>query len=256
MKELFEQIKQIVRETGDFLKNSTITTIDSKTEHADFVTDLDVKVQNILVERFKEILPEAGFICEESDITPELSHYTFIIDPIDGTTNFINGFRISCISVALVKDGKDLMGVVYNPFMEEFFCALKGEGAFLNGKAIKVTDRPLKNSVIGYGTAVYYDDVRMKCIEAQKALMPIVGDFRRIGSAALDLCYVASGRVDAFFEYRLSPWDYAAGTIIAREAGGFVENVEAWDFDYSKKQGIIAGGPNIFNDFKQIIKSI
>lgn len=228
-KKLLEQIMECVRECGEIILTAdrTACMVDAKAGEANFVTTYDKKVQEVLQEELLKILPEATFVGEEEDIHASIENgYAFIVDPIDGTTNFIKDYHTSAISVGLTKDGEQYMGVVYQPYLDEMFTAIKGQGAYLNGKPIQVSKEPMSNSVILFGTAPYYQELNRPSFELaydyfQKAL-----DVRRSGSAAIDLCTIAAGRAELFFELRLSPWDYAAGALIVREAGGRVTTVE------------------------------
>ncbi len=191
-----------------------------KEGHANFVTDMDVRVQTELMERLHCLLPEAGFIGEERANDPLSDAPTWIIDPIDGTTNFIRGRRCSAVSVGLAVDKRPTLAAVYQPYTDEMYTAEIGKGAYLNGRRIVVSDKPLDQALVGYGTSPYYEELWDDTLRACGAFLRHAVDLRRCGSAALDLCDVACGRQDVFFEMRLSPWDYAAGALLVIEAGG------------------------------------
>lgn len=251
-----EKVRKIITETGHYLAGASISQTTCKGGNANFVTDLDVLVQNRLVKALTPLLPDAAFLLEESDEIPDQADYTWVIDPIDGTKNFINHYNESAISVALIYRNTGLLGMVFNPFKDEFFSALKGQGAYLNGAPIHVSDSDLSKAIICLGTAPYYTELHEKVIRCMEALYPLCGDFRRSGSAALDLCYVACGRADAFIEYRLCAWDYAAASIIIQEAGGCVSSTDLPAWDYTAQSGVLAGGPVLFADFEKTIKAI
>ena len=235
---LLDKVRAAVLETGHFMREHTMSRIDTKTGHANFVTDMDMEIQRRLTEQFSGILPEAVIVAEEQDQQPE-ADLCWIIDPIDGTTNFITGFRFSCISVALAQGNKSILGVVYNPYADEMFYAADGQGAFCNGKAITPSERPAEQALVAMGTSPYHMELTDRTFRAARQAFEACADIRRSGSAALDLCYVACGRIDGYFEYILSPWDYAAGSCIVREAGARVEGIETgWSFDHPI--GIIA----------------
>lgn len=201
--------------------------IDAKSGHQNFVTTYDKMIQDRLKAGLAEILPEAAFVGEEDEIHSYAAKgLAFIVDPIDGTTNFIKDYKRSCVSVGLVEDNEPIMGVIYNPYTDEMFSAVKGSGAFCNDRQIHVTDQPIENALVLFGTAPYYEDMQKRVFElAQKSLKKCI-DVRRGGSAALDMVDVAAGRAEIYFEPRICPWDIAAGTIIVREAGGVVTGMD------------------------------
>ena len=226
---LLEKITDAVRECGQIIVNAdrSQAEVDAKAGHANFVTAYDKKVQEALKEKLLEILPYAVFVGEEDDIHASIEKgYAFIVDPIDGTTNFIKDYHTSAISVGLTKDGRQFMGVVYNPYLDEMFTAEKGKGACLNGKPIHVSKQPLENGIVLFGTAPYYEELSEKSFQMAYHYFKQALDVRRSGSAAIDLCSIAAGRAELYFELRLSPWDYAAGALIVEEAGGKVTTVE------------------------------
>jgi myo-inositol-1(or 4)-monophosphatase len=190
----------------------------------DLVSYVDKTSEKIIVEKLALLKPEAGFIVEENTLT-ERKEYNWIVDPLDGTTNFIHGINCYAVSIALAHENDIIAAVVYEVSRDECFYAEKGKGAFLNGKAIHVSSRKtLSESLIATGFPIYNFtriDAYLKCLEH---LMRNTHGIRRIGAAAADLCFLACGRVDAFFEYNLSPWDVAAGALIVKEAGGTVSD--------------------------------
>lgn len=253
LKALTGQVTEIVQKTGKFLAEASISSISQKEGHANFVTDMDVKVQERLVADLTPLIPQASFLLEESEETPSISDFVWIIDPIDGTQNFICRNRQSAIAVGLFYQGTGLLGIVYNPFLDELFSAAAGQGAYLNGIPIHASEKPLSSAIISVGTSPYYEELHHKTIQAVTALFPLCGDFRRFGSAALEICYTACGRCDGYFEYRLSPWDYAGASVILKEAGGKIASIEYEDFDCTRKSGIVAGGTNVFEGLRAIL---
>ena len=226
---MLENIKAIVLEAGKIVTSAEDITAktDEKNGAADLVTAYDVAVENFLREKLIALLPDALFYGEESAKDGDPSKgWAFIVDPIDGTTNFVRGMNQSAISVALAKDGAMEYAVVFDPFKNELFSAQRGKGAHLNGKPIRVSDRPLEKGIFGMGTAIYNREFDEKTISVTAQLFARSCDFRRMGAAALDLCYVAAGRYDAFFEFSLAPWDFAAGSLIVTEAGGLLCTME------------------------------
>lgn len=223
--ELLKHIMDAARICGQIMQNAKRedAMIDTKDGHANFVTIYDKKIQTMLQKQLLEILPEATFVGEEEDIHASIQKgYAFIVDPIDGTTNFIKDYHASCVSIGLTFDGQPYMGVVYNPYLHEMYTAIKGHGAQLNGKPIHVSDKPLSQGIVLFGTSPYYEELHEKAFSMAYHYFKQAMDLRRSGSAALDLCSIAAGRAELFFELRLSPWDYAAAALICQEAGGIV----------------------------------
>ena len=247
--ELIEKICEKVREAGEIMVNAKRDEnyIDAKEGHANFVTVYDKMIQEKLKKDLLTILPEAVFVGEEEDVHAQIEKgYSFIVDPIDATTNFIRDLHESAVSVALLHDGEQYIGVCYDPYSNEMYTAEKGQGACLNGKPIHVSDRDLKNSIVLFGTAPYYPELRQKTFEMASNYVRDALDVRRMGSAVLDLCMVAAGKAEIFFELRLYPWDYAAASLIVIEAGGTATqlNGEALTMDrpcsvYAKGKGIL-----------------
>jgi len=234
---LMEKIKDITREAGEIMLTAVHPKVMEKGGHANFVTETDKKIQAFLIENLKTVLPEAAFLGEEDgqDVFTEKmsSGYCFVIDPIDGTSNFLYSYRPSVISVGLLKDGKPYMGVIYNPFENMMLHAVSGQGAFSNGEKIMSSESPLAESLAVFGTSPYYDRFRDRTFALAKDLLPLCVDLRRSGSAAWDLCCVALGRCGLYFELWIQLWDYAAAALIAAEAGCTVTDLEGnpltWD---------------------------
>ena len=197
--------------------------ITQKSGTANFVTEFDVRVQQFLESAFRKLFPDCEFLAEEEGEgdNPLGDGYTFVIDPIDGTTNFMLGRRTSAISVALLKEKKAVFGAVYDPYSNRYFSAMAGRGAFCNHRPICVSDREPAVGVASLGTAPYYREKMLDpVIGIARELLTRFGDIRRLGSAALEICAVACGEVDAYCEPILSPWDFAAAALILKEAGG------------------------------------
>lgn len=239
-----EQLGQIVRSAGALVREAQHIedSVREKTSPRDLVTQYDTSVQEFLRRALKEALPEAGFFGEEEQ-AHEIAgkHAWFIVDPIDGTTNFIRHLHHSAISVGLFQDGQVVCGAVYNPFFDELFTAERGKGAYLNGRPIHVNEVPLSQSLALFGSAVYDQPTIPATMRLMQELFPRVLDFRRGGAAALDLCYLAAGRGDVFFECSLSPWDYAAGSLIAQEAGATVTALTGKPLHFDKICSVAAG---------------
>lgn len=240
---MLEQIIAIVREAGEIVLSARDISAQTheKTSAADLVTEYDVAVENFLREKLLKLLPEAVFFGEEEagPAHPERG-WAFIVDPIDGTANFVRDLRQSAISVGLAKDGVVEYGVVYDPYKNEVFSARRGGGAFLNGVPIHVSEKPLAEGIFAMGTALYRREYAAPTLRLTEQLFSRCCDFRRMGAAALDLCAVACGRVELFFEYSLCPWDYAAGSLLVTEAGGAVSTLEGQALPVTKRCSIWA----------------
>lgn len=241
---LLERLKDIVRSAGTTVRSAQDAAmgIREKSSHVDLVTLYDPMVQEFLRSRLMTLLPEAGFLGEE-DATHDIAgrRQLFIVDPIDGTMNFIRGLHHSAISVALAVDGVVTHAVVYNPYYDEMFSAQRGKGAWLNGQRLHVTQHAVHDSLVLFGSAIYYRDTIAETLRFVEALLPNCLDFRRGGSAALDCCYVAAGRADLFFECRLCPWDYAAGDLIVTEAGGIATQLDGSPLALTQRGSVAMG---------------
>lgn len=246
---LLSEIITIVHECGEIILSATDIDrrIHQKEGNGNFVTDYDSRVQAALKARLLALVPEAVFMGEEDEMdhTDISRGYAFIVDPIDGTANFIRGFDASCISVALTENESPILGVVYDPYRRETYYAERGKGAYRNGERIHASERTLEEGVILFGVAPYHKDLMKKSFEVAYRYVSRGEDLRRSGSAAIDLCMVASGRAEFFFELVLSPWDYAAGALLVEEAGGFTGDLEGRPLTYDRKQTVTARAPRV-----------
>lgn len=222
---MINEVIDIVYEAGKFMSNREFS-VKSKGSISNNVTTVDLSVQAFLESKLLPLVEDSYFLGEENCKIEKDKPYQWIVDPIDGTANFIRDLGASVISVALVKDGRPVLGVVYNPYRDEMFYAEKGKGAYLNGKQIKVSDRLLEGSIFCTSFSLYNKSLAKPCINIMEKVYQKCDDIRRIGSAALELSYLASGRIDLFFEMRLFPWDFAAGEILVEEAGGYAGTIE------------------------------
>lgn len=244
MDELIYRIENIVRMCGNqFLGiEQEELEIERKEGIGNIVTQYDKQIQTELKGKLLEILPEANFIGEENENNTQIlgEGYTFIVDPIDGTTNFSRGMSLSAISVGLLKDGVPFMGVCYNPYIDEMFIAQKGKGAYLNMKPIYVSDKKLKEGIVLTGSAFYYMELREQYLKIMNNFAMTATDFRRFGSAVIELCNIACGRAEVYFELKLQPWDYAAAMLIVEEAGGKVSQISGENVRFDKPISILA----------------
>lgn len=256
---LCQQVRELVVQTGQFVKESRINfeknqeTIEVK-GHSNFVTSVDKASEKRLVDGLSALLPEAGFIAEEGTSDKKGETYNWVIDPIDGTTNFIHGLSPYSISIALKRSNDIVLGVVYEIEHGELFSAIEDGPAFLNGQEIHVSKASTHNEALVVTGFPYYDfgliDQYMQCL---KFLWMNTRGVRRLGSAAIDLCYVACGRFDAFWEYGLHPWDVAAGAFIIQQAGGKVTDFEGRP-DFFQNGNIVACNTNYYCNFHEIVK--
>ncbi len=256
--ELRRIIVDIAKECGDIMRSAHEITIrtDTKSGFRDLVTEYDRKIQAYAVKRLSQIYPSAGFICEEGDTdTTEPEGLTFIIDPIDGTANFTHHYGHSCISICCAENGVPMVGVVYDPFKDELFTAERGEGAYLNGEQIHISDAALDGSLVLFGTAPYNLKLADETLARVRSIYGKCQDVRRTGSAALDLCYVAAGRAGLYFELELSIWDYAAGALIAEEAGASVFTIDGEKLQFIRpdKSSVIAGSIKCIKESNLIV---
>ena len=219
---------------------------------ANYVTEYDIRIQRFLQDELGRLLPEADFIGEEDEEKHGSESLRWIVDPIDGTTNFMHGLMESCISVALCEGAGTLLGAVYQPYRDEFFFAEKGKGASLNREAIRVSGHAPEGALFTFGTTPYDRSSAEKTFRLLEAVFPFVTDLRRSGSAAQDMAYVASGRTDGFFEYRLSPWDFAAGRILVCEAGGIACDLSGNALDVRAPSAVLCGGKELVERFLSV----
>lgn len=217
---MLTQITGIARQAGSMMLQYRDAAIHQKEGHYNFVTDADVAVQQFLKKELMSLLPSARFFAEEQENEPLTGDPTFVVDPIDGTLNFMRHRNASAISIALLREKRPVLGVIYNPYAGEMFTAQAGQGAFLNGKPISASALPFESAMVSFGTSPYDQELARRTMAAAAEFLLQAGDLRRCGSAALDLCDVACGRSDVFFELKLRPWDVAAGALLVQEAGG------------------------------------
>jgi len=253
--ENFKEIYEIILSAGEILKEGFDSSFSIKEKGIkDLVTEYDIKIEKFLKDKLKKF--DKKFVAEESFLCYDFSN-SFIIDPIDGTTNFAHKIPHTSISVAYYKNNKAVFGFVYNPILNEFFYAKKGEGAYLNHQKITVSamdnfQRSLIATGFPYSSAENEEDLNF-VITRLKHILPRCQDIRRLGSAALDLCYVACGRYEGFYEINLKPWDVAAGILILQEAGGLVTNGFNEEYDLVKDRCIVASNGIIHDQFIEIL---
>jgi myo-inositol-1(or 4)-monophosphatase len=247
----------IIRETGVFIGKEFGQVgkgaVETKSLNS-LVSYVDTRAEEMLVNGLEKVLPGSTFLTEEKTVQQTKGKYQWIIDPLDGTTNFLHQLPCFAISVALTANDKPVMGIILDVIQNDCYHAIKGHGAFLNGQPIKVSDtRGTPDSLMATGFP-YYDFSREKAyFEVFTYFMHNTRGIRRMGAAAIDLAYVAAGRFDLYFEYSLHPWDVAAGAFLVQEAGGKVSDFSGGD-RYQNGKEIIAGNPAIFDHSLPIIK--
>lgn len=247
-------LETIVRGASRIMLDHENAAFHQKDGPNNFVTDADMMVQEFLREKLHTWMPDSIFFAEEQENGALTGGATWIVDPIDGTFNMIRSRKCSCISVALLKNREPVLGIVYNPYQDELFRAEKGAGALLNGHPIHVSQTVFEEALVNFGTSPYYPQLLDIGFRAAKAFMSEAGDLRRMGAAALELCEVACGRTDIFFEMRLSPWDYAAGSLIVKEAGGKISMPLRTNEDYGEPNCILACNSGCLDKSRQIIQ--
>jgi len=241
--------RSLIRDFGE-LENLQV----SSKGPGDFVSSADKRTEKTLIEELQKAHPDYGIITEETGIINKSNiKNRWIIDPIDGTMNFLNGIPQFAISIAYEKDNEIICGVIFNPITNEMFCAEKGNGAFLNNTRIRVSNKKkLKDALLVTGGPKGASKIKNKIYSEYINVSNNVSNVRKFGSAALDMAYVACGRFDGYWQRELNYWDIAAGVIILREAGGFIDFFED-DISYPLKKNILASNSNIHQELKELI---
>lgn len=229
--------------------------VENKTTINDLVTEVDKHAEKAVITTIKEHYPSHSIISEEVGRLLQDSEYDWIIDPIDGTVNFAHGIPICCVSIGLRHKGKMLMGAVYNPILKELFFAERGKGAYLNDVKISVSAKDdFKTACLVTGFPYKWPKTYEHPIKVFERFIMEGLPVRRLGSAAIDLCWVACGRFDGFWEYNLNPWDVAAGYLIVEEAGGKITNFDGDPYDVDDKETLATNG-HIHGDMLKLIRS-
>ncbi|MDE6496178.1 MAG: inositol monophosphatase [Duncaniella sp.] len=224
--------------------------IHSKLNEADIVTAADKASEAIIVKSIKHLYPSHSILSEEMGAENHDSEYRWVIDPLDGTTNFSAGIPVFAVSIGIEHNGTPIVGVVYDPVLDELFTAVKGQGAFLNGTPIHVKENNrLDRAVVSTGFPVDKDVNPDNNLDNVARVLPLVRGMRRLGSAAMDICYVAAGFTDAYWEMNLHEWDVAAALLILDEAGG-----ESYRFRDNRNISVIASDRNLMRQLKELIR--
>lgn len=250
------QVVDLAMDAGAFIRRERENFDQNKVEKkgkSELVSYVDTESEKMLVEHLSQIIPSSGFMTEEGTITQEMKEYTWIIDPLDGTTNFVHGLPNYCVSIGLLNDDELVSGVIYEVANDECFYGWKGGGAYMNEEPIHVsTDKTIGDSVLATGFPGYNFEKIEEYLAIMNELMKNVHGIRRIGSAATDLAYVASGRYGGFFEHNLNPWDVAAGILLVKEAGGTVTDFKGGN-DPLFGRAIVAAGA-VHSELLAVIK--
>lgn len=259
MDKLRYELETVIRTAGVVLRNAHANEqdISNKAGIANFVTKYDVMIQEMLEAGFREVLPEAEFLGEEGEKSQNSwEGYTFIIDPIDGTTNFIFDYHHSCISVGLAWKKEMVMAFIYNPYREEMYFAEKGKGAWLNDRPLKNISQALSEGIATFGCARYNSESTERIFAVAKELYLRSLCVRECGSAALDLAAIAAGRNCIYVEMRLQPWDYAAASLVIEEAGGKITQCDGTPITIDEPCSILAGTSKSWEEGKEILDKI
>lgn len=247
-----QNVISLVTQTKSLIKNREMAAHVQEKGLADYVTQVDIAVQDFLKKALFDIAPDIQFLGEETGLQEMEADSFWILDPVDGTTNLMHDYQHSVVSLALCRQREIVTGIIYDPFREEVFWAVKGQGSFLNGAPIQVSEaRQLSDTIIGLGTAkrelADENFARFRRVFGQSQ------DVRRIGSAALELAYTACGRQGGYFEAYLNPWDYAAGMLLVQEAGGMVTDFAGNFLDPGKGSSIVGTNGAVHGELLQLL---
>jgi myo-inositol-1(or 4)-monophosphatase len=251
-RELLVLARRAAHEAGRLVRNAPIHSLvlETKSSPTDLVSEMDRASEQLIFEIILSARPDDGIIGEEGTSKTSQSGLNWLVDPIDGTVNYLRGLPNYSISIAAVDEKETIVGVVYDPTLDETFTAIHGQGATLNGNPIMCSSTALEEAIIGTGFS-YSSTQRARQAGVLQRLLPAVGDIRRPGSAAVSLCWVACSRLDAFFETGLQPWDFAAGALIAHEGGADIRGTE---IGQSRRDLVVASAPSITVGLHQILR--
>ncbi|MCI8416082.1 MAG: inositol monophosphatase [Lachnospiraceae bacterium] len=250
-----QEVIALVKRTKDLVENQELAEHIKVKGPADYVTQVDIGIQNFLKEELSRLAPQIQFLGEETGLQELTGDSFWILDPIDGTTNLIHGYLHSTVSLGLCQQGEIVMGIVYDPFREEVFWAEKGKGSFLNDKPIQVSkSASLSKTIIGVGTTPYQRELAEENFKCFHRVFMRCQDIRRTGSAAMELAYTACGRQGGYFEACLQPWDYAAGLLLVQEAGGLVTDFFGRPTDPRKAGSVVATNGLLHKELLELLK--
>ena len=242
---------------GDFIVRKINKLPDLKVEvkaHNDFVSEVDQQAEVLIIEDLLKSFPGHGIVAEESGVIEGKDEFRWIIDPLDGTTNYLHGFPHYAVSIACEHKGRIVHGVIYDPFKQELFAASRGDGATLNNRRIRVANlKTIDGGLLATGFPFKHPEQLDEYLKLFRVFFASANDIRRAGSAALDLAYVAAGRLDGYWESGLNAWDVAAGALILRESGGLITDYSG-DEHYLENGQIVAGNPRVIADMLRRIQ--
>lgn len=255
--EMEQELRQLLRQARTIFTDELALADVTVKGRANFVTRCDTGVQHFLQKELRKRWPEIQFLGEEEGCTlSDPTGKVFVLDPVDGTANLMHHFGHSAISLALVENGQPVLGLIYDPFRDEMFTARRGGGAFCNDRPIHASTAPgLSRSVIAVGTSLYDRQFAEANFAAFRATFDRCEDIRRTGSAALDLAYVAAGRLEGYFERNLKPWDFAAGILLVAEAGGRVSGFDGSALYPLANADVVAAAPAVFEELLEVCGS-
>lgn len=252
-----KQVLELMKEAGRLMTDPAHRAAVSAKGRSNFVTDVDVAVQEFMRRGLTALYPDYGFLSEEQENHPDFSRPVWILDPIDGTANFVSHYHQSAVSLALYSAGQVVFGAVYNPFTDEMFTAEPGKGAFCNGVSIRADNEvEFPQALIDLGTMPYYKDRAREVGRMVTEIILRASDMRRIGSAALAMCYAAAGRTAAMLEGLLQPWDFAAGMLIAAEAGAIVCDWGGAPLDPRNPSAVLVSGRKVYPELLKLIEEV
>ena len=249
---MINKVIKIVKQASKIMLKQDFN-VSVKDTVSNIVTSSDLQIQEFLYDKLTKMLPNSGFLGEE-DVNLKNKEYTWIVDPIDGTTNFARGIDYSAISVALSKNNEIVLGVVYNPFRNDLFYATKNNGAYHNGKKISVSNSSFDAGLFCTAMSLYKKELAPICFDIISETYYKCNDIRRMGSCALELCYLAAGKCDLYFEIRVCPWDYAAASLILQEAGGILCTYPQKNLIFTEPVTLV--GANNLQNYKQLEKIV
>ncbi len=252
---MLAQIQRIIKEAGRIIRSARNIESHNKSSYRDIVTDYDLQVQDYVKAELLKLAPDADFIGEESSTNKTYSEKCFIVDPIDGTANFRYGLQKSACSIAYAERGEVLLGCVYDPYLDELFYAEKGKGSFCNGKALHPLSGGMQRGICIFGTSPYQSSSTEETFALAKLCFERSMDVRRLGAAALDLCYVADGRAILFFEGNLQAWDFAAGRLIAAEQGLLTKTWDGEEPDLFRPTSIVCANAEAVAEWMEMRKT-
>lgn len=251
-----EAFFSVLRRAGEIMLHYEQPAVYEKSGHANFVTEADVAVQQFLMEQLHSLFPSAAFFAEEEDKHTLTDGLTFIIDPIDGTTNYFRRRGQSMVSVGAVEGKQPVFGAIFDPYLKRMYHAQRGQGAYCNQERLHVSGNRLDHALISFGSAPYNTELMPLTARTLGAILPRALDIRRTGSACMEMCDVAAGRSDAHFEWLLQPWDYCAGTLLIEEAGGKGGNILGGPVTYDAPIPHMACNAACFDELQELLQRV